>query len=419
MDRKPNRNELPYRFVAPRPSWFWLGLGRWKILHLLRSVHRVEEIAVENPQHVQKLLDRGDGVLITPNHCDRADGLVMFEAARWVDRPFCYMAAHQIFEGDFGLRYYLFPRVGIFPVDREGTGLAALRASSDVLIQARHPLVVFPEGEVYYLSDKLTPLRDGVAAMALTALKKFDSEARTVWIVPTAIKYRFQDGFDPLPSFRDTMGRLEQRFHWWPSNVLSMQERIYRYARGILAVKEIEYLGEPRTGTVPERLANLRLGVLKRAEESRFGKIKPDEPVPVRVKELRRACLEQLAKPDNTPAQIDELQSELHDLFFVIQTYSYPGDYVRQAPTAERIFETLVKYEQDIVGTQEVIPPGPRRAVVRFGEPINVRDLVGPQPKSRVAVPRLTRELEQRIQAELDALGIGPLVPPESSEPPV
>ena len=51
-------------------------------------------------------------------------------------------------------------------------------------------------------------------------------------------------------------------------------------------------------------------------------------------------------------------------IFVALQLFSYPGDYVRQEPTFERIAETLLKFEQDTIGHTEARAWGPRRAIV-------------------------------------------------------
>jgi 1-acyl-sn-glycerol-3-phosphate acyltransferase len=137
--------------------------------HLLRTEHKVVAFDVAGTEHLTQVLGRGDGVVIAPNHSDRADGLVLLDLADRVARPFCAMAAHQIFAGSAGLRRWLFPRMGIFPVDREGADLSAFKAGVEVLSSGAHPLLIFSEGEVYHLVDRLTPLREGAAALAAAA----------------------------------------------------------------------------------------------------------------------------------------------------------------------------------------------------------------------------------------------------------
>ena len=103
--------------------------------------------------------------------------------------------------------------------------------------------MIFPEGEIYFLADRLTPLREGAAALAATAAKRLAKRGKTVWVVPVGIKYRFLDGHDPTPAFASVMDRLEDRFTWRPRPDRPLVERIYRYAEGMLGLKELEYLG--------------------------------------------------------------------------------------------------------------------------------------------------------------------------------
>jgi 1-acyl-sn-glycerol-3-phosphate acyltransferase len=75
------------------------------------------------------LLERGDGVLLTPNHPDHSDCFVMFELGRRLRRPFFYMAAHQLFAGK---KHWVLPRIGVFPVDREGASLTAFKTGAEI-----------------------------------------------------------------------------------------------------------------------------------------------------------------------------------------------------------------------------------------------------------------------------------------------
>jgi 1-acyl-sn-glycerol-3-phosphate acyltransferase len=325
--------------------------------------------------------------------------------------PFCYMAAYQIFTGNAGLRKFILPRLGVFPVDREGADRSAFQAGLNVLTQGKNPLVVFPEGEIYFLGDRLTPLREGAAALALAAARKAAERGRTVWIIPTAIRYRFLENHDPLPELHRLMDTLEARFTWWDPCGRSIIERLYRYAEGMLALKELEYLDAPQPGTLKERIARLKFHILEEMEDRRLGR-RSDEPVPFRVKELRRACLKALAVPGISREERRTLRRDLNSLFVAIQLFSYPGDYVRENPTLERLAEIMTKFEQDALGVTNPAPRGPRRAVVKMGEPIDVRSYLGPGGRrSRDAAETLTETLELQIQGLMDTLGPGRPLP--------
>ena len=316
------------------------------------------------------------------------------------------MAAYQIFEGDAGLRHHLFPRLGVFPVDREGSDLKAFKAGVEVLTTASNPLVIFPEGEIYYLADRITPLRDGASAVAATAGKKLVEAGKKMWIVPVGIKYRFLDGHDPLPALAGLMSDLERRYTWQPHNEWPLVDRIYHYAEGTLNLMEFEHLGECKCGPLKTRLASLRDKILDTIEDRLIGK-RRDDTVPVRVKELRRHCLDELAKPETTPEHSRQLRRDLHDLFRVVQLFSYPGDYIRESPTVERIAEVLTKLEEDALDRGDTLPRAPRRAEVRIGPPIAVHDRLADGSKPRKVVPGLTADLEHGIQALLDEIGPG------------
>ena len=353
MRRMPLADQLPYRFYPPKLHPLWGELGRVYIRRQLRRELRVDAIEVDGLENLNPLIERGDGVLIAPNHSDSADAGVMFEVGRRAPRPSYFMAAYQIFRG---LDRVHLPRLGVFPVDREGSDLRAFRAGVEILSVGKNPLVVFPEGEIYHMSDRLTPLREGAAALAATAARKLAGTGRTVWIVPAAIKYRFLEGHDPVPALESLMDDLEARFTWWPRAGHDLIERVYFYAEGMLALKELEYLGAVRQGPIKGRVAGLRAHILERIEDRRFHR-RSVEPDPVRVKELRRACLDALARPGCTAEEAAEARRDLNDLFAVVQLYSYPGDYVKSCPTVERLAETLMKFEQDVFGITEIIRP--------------------------------------------------------------
>ena len=416
MNKLPLSDQLPYQFLAPSLDPLCLWYARRTARSMLRRDHRVEAFDIDGLSHLRPLLGQGDAVLLTPNHTDHADSHVMFELSRRLGLPFYYMAAYQIFVGKE--RWFL-PRIGAFPVDREGADLKAFKTGVDLLAKAKNPLVIFPEGEIYHLNDRLTPLREGAIAVAATAVKRLANPAKTVWIVPVALKYRYLDNHDPTPALHALMDDLERRATWWLQRHLSLVDRIYHYAQGMLCLKEYEYLGEPQRGPLADRLASLRDFILNRVEASRVPeKSRRSEAlsVPERIKQARRACLDCLADEKTTLDEAAAVRKDLHDVFVAAQLYCYPGDYIRDCPTLERAAETLMKFEEDFLGVHIVKPRGPRKAVLRIGKPINVRAALAAAGKPRHAIPAITSDLESRIQSLLDA--IGPGRPLEACTPP-
>ncbi len=96
MDRLPLVDQFPYRFYPPRSSRFWSLVARpYNAAILLRRENRVLGLELQGLEHLKPLLERGDGVLIAPNHPDKADPAVMFEVSHRVGRRFYYLAAYR------------------------------------------------------------------------------------------------------------------------------------------------------------------------------------------------------------------------------------------------------------------------------------------------------------------------------------
>src|SRR6185312_14602976 len=181
MRQLPLADQLPYRFYPPaiRPLVVWPG--KFYLKSALSRMHRVKELEINGLERVAPLLNKGDGVLLTPNHPDHADCFVMFELSRRLGTLFYYMAAYQIFQGK---NRWILPRIGVFPVDREGADLTAFKTGVNILANGQNPLVIFPEGEIYRLAERLTPIREGAAAVAAAAARKLAESGKTVWVVP-------------------------------------------------------------------------------------------------------------------------------------------------------------------------------------------------------------------------------------------
>ena len=164
-----------------------------------------------------------------------------------------------------------------------------------------------------------------------------------------------------------------------------------------MALKELEYLGQVREGALSERTRFLADTILRRHEE-KYEVTKIGKTIPERVKELRRrtiALMEDIA-PDNTELD-EEIRRNLAEYMLVVQLFSYPGNYVAENPTIERIAETLDKMEEDLLGVESAIPRGERMAHIRFGDPILI-----PSERKRGIATEITHQLEEAVQSMLD-----------------
>jgi hypothetical protein len=394
-------NAMP-RFWPARPSPFWMAVSDPIRRYFAHTFWRIGEVDIGRIEALYQRFGPNDGVLIAPNHSHEGDGHVLQEASRHLKRPFYYMAAWEAFQRHWGIDGWFLQRWGAFSIDRESTDRRALREAVD-LLSGGQTLVIFPEGEIHHLNERLRPLLDGVALIALNAQRKLEragADAR-VWLVPTAIRYHFIE--DVGPQLEAAMKRLEARLFWWkPPRGASMPERILSFGEALLTLKEKEKLGKSRENEddLAGRLAYLTDALLAHHESKFLGKSQSGEKVALRVKGLRRRLVELLAEETVDRETRLAIHDALDDIQLSLQAYSYPGNYILENPTQERMAETIEKFEEDIYGRRRSI--GRRRAQILFGEPMDMKQesRVG---SGREVVPDLTDRLEQEIRALLAA----------------
>jgi hypothetical protein len=362
-----------------------------------RKSQRIEDIDIRGLGNLEKATAENAGVMITPNHSGHADPVIVYSAAEATRNPFYFMCAWQIFNKTNHFRRFLFRTHGCFSVDRDGSDMRAFRKAVDILQNERNPLVVFPEGEVYHTNDRVTPFRDGAAAMALTAAKR---AKHPIYVVPCAIKYVYAS--DPMEELVELMNRLEKQIIWRPTPDVPLPERVYRLGQGLLSLKEIEYLGQAQTGTLKDRINSLSNKILSDLE-TRYITKPSAASIPERVKSVRREIIKML-EDENAPAvDTEQTKIDLDDLFVVIQLFSYPGDYVSDEPSIERLAETLDKFEEDIFNLPAATIRATRKVILSFGEPV----LVERQKGKNNAASELTETIEQSVQHLLNDINAG------------
>ena len=257
-------NRQPYQ-VSPQ-RWDH-KLTPW-IVRLLRPLIRrdlkrqnIKSIEVRGMEHCQRALAEPAGILITPNHSFHYDSYVLIEISHRLHRPFHFLTAWQVFDMGRPFDRWMLQRHGCYSINREANDVQAFKTSVEILQKSNHPLVIFPEGDIYHHNDRVSPFRDGAAAIALSAAKRSD---RPVLAVPCAVKAFYLS--NPKPELSQLMTRLEETLHWRPNKHLGLADRIYRFAEGLLTLKELEYLNQPQSGDISARVQSLASIVLSRVE---------------------------------------------------------------------------------------------------------------------------------------------------------
>src|SRR3954471_5222919 len=330
-------SDKPYVPVLPYHGTLWPRALNLYFPRYLRRRYGTAKIDIVGADKLRASIAAGHGVLVTPNHCRDEDPFVLSALAREIGQPFYVVASAHLFMGS-KLQAFVLRRAGAFSIYREGMDKQAVQTSIEILETAERPLVIFPEGHISRTNDRLTPMLEGTALIARQAAKKRAKDNKKVVVHPVAVRYSFP--FDIEAAAAKMLDEIEQRLTWRPSRGLALRERVRKVGAGLLALKELQYLGHTQDGTIAERITKLTDAILKPIE-AEWTKGNDEGHVVARVKRLRSAIL-----PDMIKGELDETEKArrwglLEDAELAQQLYHYPPNYVGDGSSKARMIETV------------------------------------------------------------------------------
>jgi hypothetical protein len=315
--------------------------------------------------------------------------------AREIDTLVFAMASWHLFNQS-RLQAWAIQMMGGFSVYREGLDRQSLDTAIDILVKAKRPLVVFPEGTVFRTNDVLQPLLDGVAFLARTAARRRAKDGGgDVVIHPVAIKYLFHG--DLKASVEPVITSIEHRLTWNTSVGKPLTERVRRIVNALMTLKELEHFGKAREGSVTERQKQLIDHLLSPLEIAWCGAVQKGNLIP-RIKNLRSKMVPNLTTGEITSAERDKIWRDLASIYLAQQVGSYPSEYFTQPTTVTRVLETVERLEEDL--TDRVRVHRPLHAIIQVDEAITI----GTDKAPKDAEDPIMVQLRCRLQSMLDAL---------------
>ena len=172
--------ERPYKSVPPYRGNLWPTLvQRFRLVDwYLKAKEGVVTYECRNIDRLRASVNKGDGILLAPNHCRYADPLVMGWPSREIGKHFFAMASWHLFNTN-RLEAFALRRIGAFSIFREGPDRIALETAIDILATAERALIVFPEGTTNRTNDVLKQMLEAVTFMARTAARWSGTMPRT------------------------------------------------------------------------------------------------------------------------------------------------------------------------------------------------------------------------------------------------
>ena len=190
---------------------------------------------------------------------------------------------------------------------------------------------------------------------------------------------------------------IEHRLTWQPQRELPLLERIVKVGSALLSLKEIEYLGQPQTGTIAERLDAADRPL---AGADRDGVVRP------RAKRPGRAAGPQPAGEDSARHGRRPRHAAGADPPLAAPGRHLPGPAACRPirpttslrPTVDRVLEIIEKFEEDI--TDKARLHGQLKVVLDVGEAIEV----SPERDRGATVDPLMVQIQQSLQGMIGKL---------------
>jgi 1-acyl-sn-glycerol-3-phosphate acyltransferase len=370
-------------FKPPKPDRFVQWLFRLFLLPLINQ-YNLKGLSVEidaaSLQNLKAL--KGQRCLILSNHPSEWDPCVLFDVSRQLQENFFFVAAREVFDYTYGLRGWLFQKLGVYSLVRGYNDRKSLKTSIDILAENRGRLVIFIEGEISNQNETLLPVEPGVIQLAFMALndcykengKNLD-QLPSLYICPMGLFYNYNPvGIEAameqsIQHLEDALGINKHGNHF---------DRILAIANAVLE-GTAEQLGFdlPIDSTLAKNVKLLSGFMLSKLE--RVINIEPNDSLSHldRIREIRNTIDKVLSNQEhNTPYakrlqahQRSVLKNFYADLGRVVNFIAIHEGYLK--PDMPHYIEILRRLEKEVFGQYRLVHP--RKAIVTVAEPIDLK----------------------------------------------
>lgn len=397
----------------PAKPWGWVI---WAVQTFLRfDLARRNRLRIETRDlGVLKALPEGVGIILAANHADETDFKACLELSRRSGRRFLFMMNREAFDEGHGVAGWWLQRLGAFSVERGGPhNEEAKRYAIEVVMRGRQVLVIFPEGEIYYLNDLVQPFKSGVVDIGMQAVV----EARrtqpdwTAYLVPMALKYRYRVPIAPILERRTRA--MEQRLNWRLSG-LSLQRRLAQIMADLLHRQELAHQLLPASNNLTalaERVQEVRKAILTETEERYVG-ANANSQVQTMDRAWRLSSYLRQLLARRGPARDQSREQARTDLATsesVERMGSWQPQYTDVDPSQERLAEMVIKLEREIYETKRPRQLAKRDLFLRIGEPVDISRFIPDYLRDARAVRQsLAEQLRESIQSLINSVAMPP-----------
>ncbi|MCW5824072.1 MAG: 1-acyl-sn-glycerol-3-phosphate acyltransferase [Cyanobacteria bacterium TGS_CYA1] len=383
-------------FLPARPSEFVIKTAQTLIRAQLAMTNKVF-ITDEDLERL-RALPKDAGLVLVSNHADEMDPRVCLDLARRCGKRFMIMCNREAFNENFGLAGKALQSLGYFSVNRGAHDLTAKDYAVDLVKAGKDILVMFPEGEIFYLNEVIQRFHAGAISIAMDAIisQRASQPEWSAYLIPMAIKYHYPESIEDILSRR--MTRMETRLGLSKMEG-TLIERLRRIQQTLLHREQksygisLEHTIEPELG---DEILRTQEALLQLIEEKHQKKLMSQKNLIDQSWQLGAELREM-----NFPQK----KKELEDLKVIEHMVSWRPSYYGTGNSQDRIAEALLKQERDLYKIKRPQQLANRNVYVKIAEPTNLGLFADDYSKdAHGMLSKVTTNLHDQIQSMIDEM---------------
>ncbi len=371
------------------------------------------ELALKYKLHISdddldflKRLPPGAGAVLIPNHADETDPRICLELSRRTGKQFFSMCNREAFDEIYGLAGWALQRLGHFSVERGAHDTDAKQFAIETVQKGEDVLVIFPEGEIFYLNEVVQAFHSGAVEICMQAIveKRKTDPNFTAFLVPMAIKYHYSVPIENLLltriekmearlSIKEYAPSLAGRLRMIQKTLLEREKTAYKI--------QIETTGQE---DLYQEIVETENAIISQVEQKHKDKAVSQSHLIDQSWQLSAELKEDLAIQTDIAVQ-KELKQDLDALKEVAQLSSWRPQYYGDDTSMDRLAEGLMKMERELYRIKRPAPLTTRDVYVKLAEPIDLSQVLPEYEKDARALRHdLTQDLQAKIQGLVDML---------------
>lgn len=406
---KSNDSRLPFK--KAKPSGVMIGAAR-ELVRLQLAFKNKLHVSDDALDHLRNL-PRNAGVILISNHADEMDPRICLELSRLSGKQFISMCNREAFNELSGIAGWALQHLGHFSVERGAHDSHAKQYAIEVVKDGKDILVIFPEGEIFYLNEEVQPFHSGAIEIGMQAVlqqRKIDSDWKA-YIVPMAIKYHSRGSIKK--ALEQRIRKMELRLSVEPAEEDSFSDRLRRIQKFLLEKEDLDHnVRVDLEKDLVDQIVETERAILEQVKK-RHGDTKTSPTQLIDQSwQLSASIRSEIQEkdigdsaPQNDSSKKQELQEELDELKEVAQLSSWKPEYYEGNVSFDRLAEVVLKLERELYKVKRPRQLTRRDAFVNISQPIDVSSFINDYQRDPHAFRHsFTSELQAKIQVMVDEL---------------